>query len=98
MESFKLIRLSSFGDLEHVLDLVCETWINDPIFACVVPGRRELPHQYKNVWRRILEGEYYKPGTVFLAICKDGTIGSTLRSFSDRVLPDVKSKCISVES
>ena len=73
MDNFRLIRVARVEDIEHLVDVACEAWIDDPIFACVVPGRRELPEQYRKVWRQILLGEYYIPGAIFIAICKDNS-------------------------
>ena len=72
MSSLKLIRVSSIEELDQLIDLACEIWIDDPIFSCVVPGRRERPDQYRQVWQLLLRGEYSSPGAVVMVAC-DGS-------------------------
>ncbi|KAI8714860.1 N-acetyltransferase domain-containing protein [Fusarium sp. LHS14.1] len=72
MNSLKLIRVNSVEEVDQLIDLACEIWINDPIFSCVVPGRRERPDQYRQVWQLLLHSEYSSPGAVVMVAC-DGS-------------------------
>ncbi|KAH7264602.1 hypothetical protein MRS44_012082 [Fusarium solani] len=74
MNSLKLIRVNSIDELDQLIDLACEIWIDDPIFSCVVPGRRERPDQYRQVWQLLLRTEYSSPGAVVIVAC-DGSSG-----------------------
>ncbi|KAL2677334.1 hypothetical protein Neosp_011103 [[Neocosmospora] mangrovei] len=72
MKSLKLIRVNSVDEVDQLIDLACEIWIDDPIFSCVVPGRRERPDQYRQVWQLLLHSEYSSPGSVVMVAC-DGS-------------------------
>ncbi|WAO94307.1 N-acetyltransferase domain-containing protein [Fusarium falciforme] len=74
MSSLKLIRVNSIQELDQLIDLACEIWIDDPIFSCVVPGRRERPDQYRQVWQLLLRSEYSSPGAVVM-VASDGSSG-----------------------
>lgn len=74
MSSIKLIRVNSIQELDQLVDLACEIWIDDPIFSCVVPGRREHPDQYRQLWQLLLRTEYSAPGAVVMVAC-DGSSG-----------------------
>ncbi|KAI8659967.1 N-acetyltransferase domain-containing protein [Fusarium sp. Ph1] len=74
MYTLKFIRVNSIEELDQLIDLACEIWIDDPIFSCVVPGRRERPDQYRQVWQLLLRSEYSSPGAVVMVAC-DGSSG-----------------------
>lgn len=71
MSSYNLIRLSSYTEIESLVDLACKTWISDPYFTTVIPGLREHPDEYRKIWSHILHSEGVQASTVFLVICKD---------------------------
>ncbi|KAM0433868.1 hypothetical protein ACHAPT_003811 [Fusarium lateritium] len=73
MNSLKLIRVNSVEQLDQLVDLACQIWIDDPIFSCVVPGRREHPEQYRQVWQLLLRSEYSDPGAVVMVACDNST-------------------------
>ncbi|RTE77624.1 hypothetical protein BHE90_007868 [Fusarium euwallaceae] len=74
MNSLKLIRVNSIEELDQLVDLACEIWIDDPIFSCVVPGRRERPDQYRQVWQLLLHTEYSSPGAVVMVACDSSSV------------------------
>ncbi|KAF4458422.1 hypothetical protein FALBO_14848 [Fusarium albosuccineum] len=80
MLPLRIIRISSLGQLEQLIDLACQVWADDPLFACVVPGRHEHPEHFRQMWSMHLRKEYGNTGTVILAACKeeDGEIGDAM--------------------
>jgi hypothetical protein len=67
----KIVRISSLGQLDELIDLACRTFINDPLFSLVVPGRHEHPESFRGMWSMHLRKAYGEKGTVILAACRE---------------------------
>jgi hypothetical protein len=65
------VRISSLDQLDELIDLACETFINDPLFSIVVPGRHEHPESFRGMWSMHLRKAYGEKGTVILAACRE---------------------------
>ncbi|KAM0443116.1 hypothetical protein ACHAQK_003477 [Fusarium lateritium] len=81
--ALKVVRISSLDQAEELVDLACETFMDDHLFSLIVPGRREHPESFRKMWSSNLREAYGDKGSVILAACledkdKDDEIGEFL--------------------
>ncbi|KAL6915477.1 hypothetical protein ACHAP8_012220 [Fusarium lateritium] len=69
--TLKIARISSFDQLDQLIDLACDTFINDPLFSLIVPGRHEHPESFRGMWSMHLSKAYGERGTVILAAYRE---------------------------
>ncbi|KAM0346414.1 hypothetical protein ACHAPU_005478 [Fusarium lateritium] len=69
--TIKIVRISSLEQAEQLVDLACETFIDDYLFSLIVPGRREHPESFRKIWTSYLRGAYANRGSVTLAAYRE---------------------------
>ncbi|KAF5021468.1 hypothetical protein F66182_6489 [Fusarium sp. NRRL 66182] len=75
--TLKITRVSALHQLDGLVDVAAEAFIDDPLFALIVPGRHENPESYRAMWQMHLREEYGNTGTVILA-ARDQESGEAL--------------------
>ncbi|KAF9774348.1 hypothetical protein IL306_007649 [Fusarium sp. DS 682] len=73
--ALKIVRIGSREQLEELIDLVCDAFMEDDLFCAMVPGRHEHPESARSMWRMTLVEEYGRKGSVVLAARKQGENG-----------------------
>ncbi|KAF4991977.1 hypothetical protein FGRMN_7531 [Fusarium graminum] len=73
--NIKIVRISSLEEAEQLVDLACETFIDDYLFSLIVPGRREHPESFRKIWRSYLREAYADRGSVTLAAYREDEDG-----------------------
>ncbi|KAM0299461.1 hypothetical protein ACHAPM_007503 [Fusarium culmorum] len=65
--SLKIVRISSLQEAYKLVNLACECFADDPLYALVLPKRFEHPECFREAWSTNFREEYGKPGSVILA-------------------------------
>ncbi|KAF4456408.1 hypothetical protein F53441_1478 [Fusarium austroafricanum] len=78
--ALKIVRISSHDQLDELIDLANDAFIDDPVMDLMVPGRHEHPESARAMWWMTINEEYGKKGTVMLAARReeDGEQGKFL--------------------
>ncbi|TDZ15829.1 hypothetical protein Cob_v011277 [Colletotrichum orbiculare MAFF 240422] len=71
MHTVEVVQIDSLEQLQPLVDIGCQAWLHDPIFAWLSPHRTESPHTYRNLWELILKSDLSQPGTVMIAAYSD---------------------------
>ncbi|KAH6964378.1 acyl-CoA N-acyltransferase [Fusarium avenaceum] len=69
--TLKVIRISSLDQAEQLVDLACETFIDDYWFSLIVPGRLEHPDTFRKMWSSNFREAYGDKGSVILAAYRE---------------------------
>ncbi|KAL6925205.1 hypothetical protein ACHAPO_011456 [Fusarium lateritium] len=63
----KIIRIRSLEEAYRLVDLACEAFADDPLYALILPKRLEQPECFREAWSTNFREEYGKKGSVILA-------------------------------
>ncbi|RGP67072.1 hypothetical protein FLONG3_8635 [Fusarium longipes] len=65
--SIKIVRISSLDEAYQLVDLACQAFKDDPIYALLLPNHWEHPESFREAWSANFREEYGKRGSVILA-------------------------------
>ncbi|KAF5659091.1 hypothetical protein FHETE_9586 [Fusarium heterosporum] len=74
--NIKIVRISSLEEAEQLVDLACETFIDDYLFSLIVPGRHDHPESFRKIWKSYLREAYAGRGSVTLAAYREDEDGA----------------------
>ncbi|GKU19658.1 hypothetical protein FLAG1_07756 [Fusarium langsethiae] len=63
----KIVRISSLDEAYRLVDLACEAFAYDHLYALILPKRLEQPECFREAWLTNFREEYGKKGSVILA-------------------------------
>lgn len=65
--SLKIVRVSSLDEAYELVDVACESFADDPLYALMLPNHKDHPEVFQETWSTNFREDYGKKGSVILA-------------------------------